>query len=349
MDPNQKPAKLAPERVLGIESSCDETAVAVVENGRALLSSVVASQIDLHAKYGGVFPEVASRQHIRTIYAVIEQGLQQAHLTLADVDAIAVTRGPGLAGSLVVGMNAAKGLALGRNLPLVGVNHLEGHIYSAWVYPDGTSQPPPAPQFPLIALLVSGGHTEINLMKGHLEYERLGATQDDAAGEAFDKVARLLGLPYPGGPSIQKASANGDPAAFHFPRAKTDGSWDFSFSGLKTAVLRKVRQFEEEQRKLPVEDLAASFQAAVVDVLVSKTLKAAQTYGVKEIVVAGGVSANRALREAILNQSPIQVHIPPLSLCTDNAAMIASAGYYRLIQGQRDPLDLDVLPTWPLS
>jgi len=191
-------------RILGIESSCDETAAAVIENGRSMLSNVVATQIEIHKKYGGVFPEVASRQHIRTVYAVIEQALQQAHLGLADIDAIAVTRGPGLAGSLVVGMNTAKGLALGRGIPLIGVNHLEGHIYSSWVYSSEVVKPPPAPQFPLMALLVSGGHTELNLMEDHLQYRRLGATLDDAAGEAFDKVARLLSLSYPGGPSIQK-------------------------------------------------------------------------------------------------------------------------------------------------
>jgi len=199
MTPTQRPA-----RVLGIETSCDETAAAVIENGRSMLSNVVATQIEIHKKYGGVFPEVASRQHIRTIYAVIEQALQEAHMGLADIDAIAVTRGPGLAGSLVVGMNAAKGLALGRELPLIGINHLEGHIYSSWVYPADTPQPPVSPQFPLLALLVSGGHTELNLMEDHLKYRRLGATLDDAAGEAFDKVARLLNLSYPGGPSIQK-------------------------------------------------------------------------------------------------------------------------------------------------
>lgn len=338
-----------PARILGIESSCDETAAAIIENGRALLSSTVATQIELHAKYGGVFPEVASRQHIRTIYAVIDEALQRAHLTLADIDAVAVTRGPGLPGSLVVGMNAAKGLALGRSLPLVGVNHLEGHIYSAWVHPAEQPDPPPAPQFPLLALLVSGGHSELNLMSGHLQYKRLGATLDDAAGEAFDKVARLLGLPYPGGPSIQKAAENGNPTAFHFPRAKMDGSWDFSFSGLKTAVLRVVRQFEEEGKPLPVEDMAASFQAAVVDVLVSKTMRAAQTFGAKEVLVAGGVSANKALREAFMAQQGVRVHIPRLSLCTDNAAMIAAAGYFRYVHGQRDPLNLDVMPNWPLS
>jgi N6-L-threonylcarbamoyladenine synthase len=280
---------------------------------------------------------------------VIDEALQKAHISLKDVDAIAVTRGPGLAGSLVVGMNAAKGLALATNLPLVGVNHLEGHIYSAWVHPMDDPKPQDPPKFPLLALLVSGGHTELNLISDHLVYRRLGSTLDDAAGEAFDKVARLLGLPYPGGPSIQKAAVGGNPEAFAFPRARLDGTWNFSFSGLKTAVLRVVRQFEHETRPLPVEDLAASFQAAVVDVLLKKTLKAAQSFKVKEIVLAGGVSANKALREAFLAQTQYHVHIPNLALCTDNAAMIGAAGFYRFSMGQRDALDLDVLPTWPLS
>ncbi len=336
-------------RILGIESSCDETAAAVIENGRALLSSVVATQIDIHAQYGGVFPEVASRQHIRTIYAIVDEALQRAHLGLKDIDAIAVTRGPGLAGSLVIGMNMAKGLALSSNIPLIGVNHLEGHIYSSWVYAADTPQPPAAPEFPLLALLVSGGHSELNLMTNHLEYKRLGATLDDAAGEAFDKVARLIGLSYPGGPSIQKAAAEGNPSAFNFPRARLEGTWNFSFSGLKTAVLRAVRDIESQGRKLPVADLAASFQAAVVDVLLEKTLHAARVYNAKEILIAGGVSANRALRDAFLSQREFKVNIPSLALCTDNAAMIAAAGYYHYAFGQRDPLNLDVLPTWALS
>jgi N6-L-threonylcarbamoyladenine synthase len=336
-------------RILGIESSCDETAAAVVENGRYLLSSVIATQIEIHAKYGGVFPEVASRQHVRTIYAVIEQALEQAHLSLEDIDAIAVTRGPGLAGSLVVGLNAAKGLAVGRGLPLIGINHLEGHIYSAWIYKQDDANPPPPPAFPLLALLVSGGHSELNLLTDHLHYQRLGATLDDAAGEAFDKVARLIGLPYPGGPSIQKAASEGDPAAFTFPRARLEGTWNFSFSGLKTAVLREVRKLEQGGQPLPVNDLAASFQAAVVDVLLTKTLKAAREFNVTEIVVAGGVSANKALRDAFLNQQEFPARIPSIGFCTDNAAMVASAGYFHFLQGQSDPLNLDVLPTWPLS
>lgn len=349
MNQNQTSTAFPPARVLGIETSCDETAAAVIENGRALLSNVVASQVEMHARYGGVFPEMASRQHIQTIYAVVEQALQQSHLRLGDLDAIAVTRGPGLAGSLIVGINFAKSLAMAQNLPLIGVNHLEGHIYSAWVYRADAAHQPPEPQFPLLALLVSGGHTELNLISDHLVYKRLGGTLDDAAGEAFDKVARLLGLPYPGGPAVQKAAMDGNPTAVNFPRAKLEGSWDFSFSGLKTAVLRVVKKFEEEGKALPVNDLAASFQAAVVDVLAGKTLKAAQVFGARQILVAGGVSANQALREAFQAQTDFPVHIPSLYLCTDNAAMIAAAGYYRYGKGQRDALDMDALPSWTLS
>jgi tRNA N6-adenosine threonylcarbamoyltransferase len=239
-------------------------------------------------------------------------------------------------------------LALGLDLPLVGVNHLEGHLYSAWVYNAGDT-PPEEPQFPLMAMLASGGHTELDLMTGHLEYQRLGATQDDAAGEAFDKVARMLELGYPGGPAIQRAAERGDPHRFNFPRAKLDSPWDFSFSGLKTAVLREVQELEKRSNTLPIADLAASFQAAVVDVLYEKTMEAAREYKAKEILVAGGVSANQALRQAFLNQTEFRVHIPPISLCTDNAAMIAAAGYYRLAHGQTSSLDMDVQATWPLS
>ncbi len=337
-----------PIRILGIETSCDETAAAVVEDGRLILSSVVASQVDLHAQFGGVFPEVASRQHIKTIYPVIDQALQEAHLTLIDLDALAVTRGPGLPGSLVVGMNAAKGLALGSKLPILGISHLEGHLYSAWLYQSDTN-PPAEPKFPLIALIVSGGHTELVLMKGHTQYQHLGATLDDAAGEAFDKVARLLGLEYPGGPSIQNASNDGNPLAYNFPRAWLENSWDFSFSGLKTAVMREVRQMDISQKSLPVADLGASFQAAVIDVLVTKTIKAANQFEAKNLLIAGGVSANRALRHSIQLRATIPLHIPPLWLCTDNAAMIAGAAYFRFIHGQRDQLNMDVLPNWPLS
>lgn len=335
-------------RILGIESSCDETAASVVENGRVILSNVVASQAELHAQYGGVFPEVASRQHIRTIYTVVEEALRRAHLDLGEVDAIAVTRGPGLPGSLVVGVNAAKGLALGRNLPLVGINHLEAHVYSAWLYKAGEEEFA-EPRFPLIALIVSGGHSELVLMTGHLQYTRLGGTLDDAAGEAFDKVARLLHLPYPGGPSIQKAAEGGNPTSFRFPRAWLNDSWDFSFSGLKTAVLREVKRQENLGGSLPVADLAASFQAAVVDALMAKTMKAVESYQAKALLVVGGVSANKALRESVRLRARVPVFIPPIELCTDNAAMIAGAGYYRIALGRRDSLDMDVLPNWPLS
>ena len=350
-----------PARILAIETSCDETAASIVENGRIVLSSTVASQVDLHAQFGGVFPEVASRQHIRTIYPIIETALQQAHLDLEDIDAIAVTRGPGLPGSLVVGMNAAKGVALASGRPIIGINHLEAHLYSAWLHwppvatninAQGTGtglELAPAPRFPLVILIVSGGHTELVLMEDHLKYKRLGATLDDAAGEAFDKVARLIGLGYPGGPAVQKAADGGNPRAFAFPRARLEGTWNFSFSGLKTAVLREVRKLQEAGRPLPEADLAASFQEAVVDVLIGKTLMAAEVFKAAEIIVAGGVSANRALRAGMQARSALTVHIPPIELCTDNAAMVAAAGYYRFIAGQRDTLGMDVLPNWPLT
>jgi tRNA N6-adenosine threonylcarbamoyltransferase len=338
-----------PARILAIESSCDETACAVLENGRVLLASTVASQMDIHARYGGVFPEVASRQHVLSIIPVVEQTLAKSNLTLNDVDVIAVTRGPGLAGSLVVGMNMAKGLSLGLGLPIIGVNHLEGHIYSSWIYNAGDAIPP-EPQFPLMALLVSGGHTELNLMTDHLTYKRLGSTLDDAAGEAFDKVGRLLGLPFPGGPSIQKATENGDPMRFKFPHAKLTNPYDFSFSGLKTAVLYEVNALMKKQSDpLPVEDLAASFQATAVDILFKKTMQAARDFNAKEILVAGGVSANRSLRNIFQSQMEFKVNIPAFSLCTDNAAMIAAAGYYRYALGHTSELNMDVQPTWPLS
>jgi N6-L-threonylcarbamoyladenine synthase len=337
---------------LGIETSCDETAAAVVENGRRILSSVIASQVELHAPYGGVFPELASRAHIEKIHPVVSQALSEAHTGLESIDAIAVTRGPGLAGSLVVGLNMAKGMAMGAGLPLLGINHLEAHLYSIWLLEDH-----PEPQFPLLALIVSGGHTELVLMEDHLTYKRLGGTLDDAAGEAFDKVARLLGLSYPGGPAIEQVADGGDPSAFKFPRAWLEGTWDFSFSGLKTAVLREVRALEPEieagvdppASDLPVADLAASFQLAVVDVLVGKTIAAAEAHKAQQILVAGGVSANRALRATFQARAEVPVFVPPLSLCTDNAAMIAAVGHWRYLAGQRDALDIDVLPTWPLS
>ncbi len=357
--------------ILGIETSCDETAAAIVTDGQTIRSNVVASQIELHAPYGGIFPEIASRAHIEHIYPVVDQALEQAELKLTDLDAIAVTRGPGLAGSLVVGVNMAKGLALGSGLPMLGINHLEGHVYSLWLagpefrFVAGESQPSDqiAPiEFPIVVLIVSGGHTELLLMRDHGIYERLGGTLDDAAGEAFDKVGRLLGLPYPGGPSIQKAGKDGDPAAFDFPRVwlqsnQGERNYNFSFSGLKTAVLRTLQGIhpgwspgkEEPPDDLPIADLSASFQAAVVDVLVGKTVRAAQESNAKEIFIAGGVSANAALRASMIAQAGLPVRVPPLYLCTDNAAMIAAAGHFRYQAGQHDTLGFDVTPTWPLA
>ncbi len=337
-----------PLRILGIETSCDETAAAVVENGRIILSNIVASQVDIHAQYGGVFPEVASRQHILTIYPVVDQALKRAHLDIQDIDAIAVTRGPGLAGSLVIGLNVAKGLAIASGKPLIGINHLEAHLYSVGLA-ERSTELAVSPLYPMVGLIVSGGHTELVLMRDVLQYQSLGMTLDDAAGEAFDKVARLLKLSYPGGPSIQEAAKKGNPDAFHFPRAWLEGSWNFSFSGLKTAVLREVRKLERFQSSLPVADLAASFQSAVVEVLVEKTIRAAREFQAKSILVAGGVSANQCLRETFAKRASIPLYIPPMELCTDNAAMVAAVGYYRFLAGKRDDLNVDVNPNWPLT
>ena len=345
-------------RILGIETSCDETSAAVVEDGMWQHSNIIASQIDLHAQYGGVFPEVAARAHVEVIGVVVEAALDEARVTLNDIDAIAVTQGPGLVGSLLVGMNYAKGLALAAQKPLMGINHLEGHIYSLWVNAESPIE------FPVISLIVSGGHTELLLMTGHGAYEKLGGTIDDAAGEAFDKVGRLLQLPYPGGPSIQRSSEDGNPTAYDFPRALLDGSYDFSFSGLKTSVMRAVRPSQKGRKRkageesltegemragLSIPDVAASFQTAVVDVLVTKTIQAAREYGATEILMSGGVSANRLLREQMQVSSPVPVRYPALTLCTDNAAMIATAGYFRFEGGQRDDFTLDVRPTWYLD
>lgn len=329
-------------RILAIETSCDETAAAVVEDGVRIMSNVIASQTDIHAEYGGVFPELASRKHVEVIYPVLQQALQDAHLSIEDIDCIAVTRGPGLVGSLLVGVNAAKGVAIAREKPLLGINHIEGHIYSLWLadnHEDIT--------FPLLTLVVSGGHTELFLVQDHLSYQHLGGTIDDAAGEAFDKVGRLLGLPFPGGPSIDKASENGNPKAVMFPRAILDDSYNFSFSGLKTAVLRQVKRYEEG--RLPVADLAASFQAAVVDVLVTKTARAAKEFNVTAVHIAGGVSANRELRDRMGKNLDIPVRCPPPILCTDNAAMIGAAAHWRYISGFRDGLNMDVVPNLQLA
>mgnify|MGYP005847805401 CR=1 FL=1 len=339
-------------KILGIETSCDETAAAVIEDGRRILSNVVASQVDLHAQYGGVFPEVASRAHIEAIGVVIQRALDGAGIDYANLDAIAVTRGPGLPGSLLVGVNVAKGLALGTGLPLIGINHLEAHIYALWLV-EGE----PEVRFPAVALIVSGGHTSLALMRGHGQYTQLGQTLDDAAGEAFDKVGRVLGLPYPGGPSIEKAARDGDPHAHRFPVAEPDGTFDFSFSGLKTAVLRevkttpghRVRRAEALRDDVNVADVAASFQAAVVDALVLKTAAAVRAHRAEEVLLVGGVSANAALRQAMQARLDVPVRVPPLALCTDNAAMVGAAGHFRFVAGQRDSLDMDILPMWPLG
>jgi N6-L-threonylcarbamoyladenine synthase len=343
--------------ILGIETSCDETAAAVVADGRIIHSNVVASQIEIHRRYGGVFPEVASRQHILSIVPVIEEALAEAGIGWDDLAAVAVTYGPGLAGSLLVGVNAAKGVAWGRGLPLLGINHIEAHIYGNWLVDA------PPPEFPVVCLVVSGGHSELILMTGHGRYRRLGGTLDDAAGEAFDKVARLLGLSYPGGPAIQEAARAGSPTAFALPRAWLPNTYDFSFSGLKTAVLRIAQKYQPQAesratarsratgaqsppvvRALPAANLAASFQTAVVDVLVEKTCRAAEEFGARMVLLAGGVAANEQLRSEIGQRSPVPVRFPPLKLCTDNAAIVASAAFFRFEAGDRADWDLDVVP-----
>ncbi len=331
-------------RVLGIETSCDETAAAVVADGRRILSNVVASQVDLHAQYGGVFPEMASRAHIEAIVPVIRQAMEEARVGWDDLDAVAVTYGPGLVGSLLVGVNAAKGLALGRGLPLVPVNHLEAHIYANWLEVEAEGAAPSNLGFPLLILIVSGGHTELIVMRGHGDYEYLGGTLDDAAGEAFDKVGRLLGLPYPGGPSIEQAAREGDPEAFPLPRAWLEGTYDFSFSGLKTAVVRLVQRHGGTPTGRIVADIAASFQEAVVDVLATKTVRAAEEYSARAILLSGGVSANKRLRAVVRERATVPVYYPPLFLCTDNAAMVAACGTFRFLAGDRADWSLDVDP-----
>jgi N6-L-threonylcarbamoyladenine synthase len=383
--------------VLGIESSCDETAAAIVRDGRYLLSNVVASQVEIHNRYGGVVPEVASRQQLSAILPVVELALEQAHCSWEDVDAIAATYGPGLAGSLLVGLTVGKTLALARDLPFLGINHLEAHIYANWLRSGTSPEPPPSdwrsqegdPLFPLLCLVISGAHSELVLVREHGHYELLGHTRDDAAGEAFDKVARILGLEYPGGPSIQRLVAQAEEElaqqnkpltlarkAYRLPRAWLRGTYDFSFSGLKTAMLHLAEGIVAQQQeagggKSPVHPsnpttrytrmgeqlarqgtpnvawLAASFQEAIVDVLAVKTRLAAQEFGVKQVILAGGVAANTSLRSRMqqeLQPLGLRLSYPSIEFCTDNAAMIAGAAYFHLCLGERHGLDLDVQP-----
>jgi N6-L-threonylcarbamoyladenine synthase len=331
--------------VLGIESSCDETAAAVLADGRRILSSVVASQDDVHAPYGGVVPELASRRHLEVIVPVVERALGEARVGLQDLDGIAVTHGPGLVGSLLVGTSLAKSLAWAHRKPLVGVNHLEGHIFAAFLAED-----PPA--YPFLALVVSGGHTALYHAHAPRDYTLVGQTRDDAAGEAFDKVAKLLGLGFPGGPLIQRAAERGDPAAIVFPPARmSDGARDFSFSGIKTSVSLHVKR-HGPLSEAEVADVAASFQASVVRTLVGRTLRAADALDARRVVLTGGVAANGPLRAALAAQAEargIRVHIPPRHLCTDNAAMIAAAGAARLAAGERAPLTLNAVPDLALA
>lgn len=327
-------------RILGIETSCDETAVAVVEDGRVLRSNIIATQTDMHAKYGGVVPEAAARAHLGAMVPVVDSALESASVDWGDLDAVAVTRGPGLAGALLIGVNAAKALSFARGLPLIAVNHLEGHVYANWLVDQAE------PEFPLVCLIVSGGHSDLVLMTDHGRYQRLGRTRDDAAGEAFDKAARMLGLGFPGGPLIQRAAESGDPKKFQIPRAWLRGTYDFSFSGVKTALLRIV---EQQDADIPVADLAAAFQESLVDVLATKTIDAARTHGAKLVALAGGVAANGPLRSRVQDLSPVPVLIPPISLCTDNGAMIAAAAHFHFEAGSFAALDIDALPNWPID
>jgi len=324
-------------KILGIETSCDETAAAIVEDGSRIISNVVASQIDIHARYGGVVPEVASRQHLLTIIPVVSQAMTE--VSWQDINGIAVTFGPGLAGSLLVGVNVAKAIALAKKLPITGVNHLEAHIYANWL--DSSSSPGEngRVKFPCLCLVVSGGHSDLVLMKGHGQFEKLGRTRDDAAGEAFDKAARILDLGYPGGPAIEQAARSGTPC-LPLPRAWLKESHDFSFSGLKTALWHLVHK-----GGVSVANAAASFQLAIVDVLVAKTIEAAKQLKVEQILLSGGVAANKTLAQHFLANSPVPVLIPPPHLCTDNAAMVAACGYYHFQAGKVSGYDLDVVPS----
>ena len=332
--------------ILGIESSCDETAAAVLNNGREVLSNVIYSQIDLHTVYGGVVPEIASRKHIEKVIPVVDKALQEANVTLSDLDAIAVTYGPGLVGPLLVGVSAAKSISMASHVPLVGVHHIEGHISANYI--ENKELEPP-----FACLVVSGGHSHLVVVKDYGEYEVIGKTRDDAAGEAFDKVARAIGLGYPGGPKIDKVSKEGNPEAIVFPRAKVGESvYDFSFSGLKSAVLNYLNTCEMKGESYNQADVAASFQKAVVDVLVDHSMHAIQEYGFKKFAIAGGVASNSTLRTAMekaCKERGVEFYHPSPIYCTDNAAMIACAGYYEFQKGVRSGLDLNAIPNLKLG
>ncbi|MEC1525819.1 tRNA (adenosine(37)-N6)-threonylcarbamoyltransferase complex transferase subunit TsaD [Neobacillus niacini] len=326
--------------IMGIETSCDETAVAIIKNGREIAANVVASQIESHKRFGGVVPEIASRHHVEQMTIVIEEALKEADITLSELDAIAVTEGPGLVGALLIGVNAAKALAFAHNIPLVPVHHIAGHIYANRLVKELT--------FPLLSLVVSGGHTELVYMKEQGHFEVIGETRDDAAGEAYDKVARTLKLPYPGGPHIDRLAQEGSDT-LNLPRAwLEEGSYDFSFSGLKSAVINTVHNAEQRGETIAPEDLAASFQESVIEVLVKKTVKATEEYKVKQVLLAGGVAANKGLRRELektfSTKADIDLVIPPLNLCTDNAAMIAAAGSIMFDKGVRADLSLNANP-----
>jgi N6-L-threonylcarbamoyladenine synthase len=336
--------------ILGIESSCDETSVALVKDGRELLSNVTQSQVDIHTAFGGVVPEVAARSHIEVILPVLEQAIQQAKVAWDDIDAIAVSYAPGLIGSLMIGVLTARTLAVLKNKPLYAIHHVEGHVYANFLLEE-------APKFPMLALIVSGLHSQLVLFKDHADYQMLGQTQDDAAGEAFDKVARLLGLPYPGGPQIAMAAAEGDPYAYNFSKPKVAGRFDFSFSGLKTAVLRQAQALCGKTHDFPSihvaallttrqrNDIAASFQRIASEVLVDKTILAYEEFKPASVVIAGGAAANLELRRQLAERLPIPIEYPPANLCTDNAAMIAALAYYRAKkQAPSDPLALEAVP-----
>lgn len=353
-------------RILGIESSCDETAAAIVEDGNRLISNVVKSQIDIHKVYGGVVPEIAARSHIEVINPVIDQALKDAHLTWNDIDAIAVTYAPGLSGSLLVGTLAARTIALQKALPLYPIHHVEAHVYANFITEQADTLsltlPSKQPEFPMLALIVSGGHSQLVLFKSHGDYILLGQTQDDAVGEAFDKVAKIIGLPYPGGPSIAEAAKQGDATAYQLPKAKLKGAYDFSFSGLKTAVLRAVQREVGVDTSFPSFKLprllneaqqanfAASFQRTAIETLVGKAKTAYDEFLPKSVVIAGGVAANQELRKQLASALPIAVEYAPMELCTDNAAMIATLGYYTAQKSQPiSPFDLEIRPSLSMN